>query len=153
MATARAFCKVPLEIQRQGYFPMNGVGLILHIDDEQSIRASMAMLLGTDGYSVRSASSGAEALQFTREGLNPDVIITDFNLGQQITGAEIAEEIRNVLSYAPPIIMLTGDASYARFPRIADMIFWLTHKPVNAQLLLVTLQNLVQLSRATRNVL
>jgi CheY-like chemotaxis protein len=61
---------------------MKCAGLIGHADDEQSIRACMSMLLGTDGCSVSGAASGAEALQFTRDGLNPDVIITDFNLGR-----------------------------------------------------------------------
>jgi CheY-like chemotaxis protein len=89
-------------------------GLILHVDDEQSIRASMSILLSTDGYEVSSAASGAEALQFARGGLHPDVLILDFNLGQQINGAEIAEQIRRVLSYAPPIIMLTGDVSHTQ---------------------------------------
>lgn len=128
-------------------------GLILHVDDEQSIRASMSILLSTDGYEVSSAASGTEALQLARGGLHPDVLIVDFNLGQQINGAELAEQIRRVLSYAPPIIMLTGDVSHAKFPRIAEVVVWLTHKPLNPQLLLVTLPSLVQLSRATRNLL
>jgi len=136
-----------------GPFPMNAgsAGLILHVDDEQSIRASMSILLSTDGYEVSSAASGAEALQFARGGLHPDVLILDFNLGQQINGAEIAEQIRRVLSYAPPIIMLTGDVSHAKFPRIVEVVVWLTRKPLNPKLLLVTLPSLVQLSRATRN--
>ncbi len=132
---------------------VGSAGLILHVDDEQSIRASMSILLSTDGYGVSSAASGAEALQFAHEGLHPDVLIVDFNLGQQINGAEIAEQIRRVLSYAPPIIMLTGDVSHAKFPRIVEVVVWLARKPLNPQLLLVTLPSLVQLSRATRNLL
>lgn len=128
-------------------------GLILHVDDEQSIRASMSILLSTDGYKVSSAASGPEAVQLVRGGLHPDVLIVDFNLGQQINGAEIAEAIRRVLSYAPPIIILTGDVSHAKFPRIAEVVLWLTRKPLNPKLLLVTLPCLVQLSRATRNLL
>jgi CheY-like chemotaxis protein len=73
-------------------------GLILHVDDEQSIRASMSILLSTDGYEVSSAASGAEALQFARGGLHPDVLILDFNLGQQINGAEIATRNSHALS-------------------------------------------------------
>jgi CheY-like chemotaxis protein len=126
-------------------------GLILHVDDEQSIRASMSILLSIDGYEVSSAASGTEALQFVREGLHPDVLIVDFNLGERINGAEIAEEIRRVLRYAPPIIILTGDVSHAKFPRIAEVVIWLTRKPLNPQLLLATLPSFVQLSRATRN--
>lgn len=130
---------------------VGSAGLILHVDDEPSIRASMSILLSTDGYGVSGAASGAEALQIAREGLHPDVLIVDYNLGQQINGADIAEQIRTVLSYAPPIIMLTGDVSHAKFPRIVEVVVWLARKPLNPQLLLVTLPSLVQLSRATRN--
>jgi len=128
-------------------------GLIMHVDDEQSIRASMSILLTTEGYRVSSAASGAEALQLVSGGIHPDVLIVDFNLGPQINGAEIAEEIRRVLSYAPPIIILTGDVRHAKFPRIAEVVVWLTCKPLNPRLLLITLPSLVQLSRATRNLL
>jgi hypothetical protein len=49
--------------------------------------------------------------------------------------------------------MLTGDVSHAKFPRIVEVVVWLTRKPLNPKLLLVTLPSLVQLSRATRNLL
>ncbi len=128
-------------------------GVILHVDDEQAVRASMALLLRTDGYGISSAASGTEALQFASDGLHPDVLIMDFNLGAHVNGAVVAEQIRQILCYTPPIIMLTGDVSRAKFPRIAEVIVWLTRKPLNPQLLLVSLPLLVQLSRATRNLL
>lgn len=128
-------------------------GLILHVDDERSVRDSLSMLLRTDNYEVRSASSGSEALQVANEGFCPDVLIVDFNLGQPPDGAEIAEQHCRVLGYPPSIIMLTGDVNHAKFPRISDAIFWLTRKPLNPQLLMLALPGLVQVSRATRNLL
>ena len=50
-------------------------GLILHVDDERSVRTSMSILLHADGYGVDSAASGAEALQLVSGGLRPDVLI------------------------------------------------------------------------------
>ena len=128
-------------------------GLILHVDDERLVRESMLVLLRADGYGVRSAASGTEALQFASEGLQPDVLIVDFNLGPQMNGVEVAKQIRKVLNYAPPVIILTGDVSHAKFHRMTEVVVWLTQKPLNPQLLLVTLPSLVQLSRATRNLL
>ena len=128
-----------------------GAGVILHVDDEQSVRASMAILLRTDGYEVSSAASGTEALQLASDGLHPDVLIVDFNLGnRQMNGTAIAEALRKILRYATPIIMLTGDVSNAKLPRMVEVVFWLTCKPLNPQLLLTALPNFVQLSRATR---
>jgi len=128
-------------------------GLILHVDDERSARESLSMLLRADGYAVSSAASGAEALQLASGGLHPDVLILDFNLDQQMNGAEVAEEIRRILDYAPPIIILTGDVNNAEFPCTTEVPVWLARKPLNPQLLLAALPSLVQLSRATRNLL
>ena len=126
-------------------------GLILHIDDERSVLESMSILLRGDGYEVSDAASGAAAVQRVSEGFHPDVLILDLHLGLQMDGLEVAEEIHKRLSYTPPIIILTGDASHARFPRIAEVLVWLTRKPLNPQLLLAALPSLVQLSRATRS--
>jgi len=126
-------------------------GLVLHLEDERLVRDSMAFLLRADGYVVSSAAGTAEALQMIREGMHPDVLIADFNLGPQITGAEVAEQMRGLLSYTLPIIMLTGDVSHAEFPRIAGAVVWLARKPLDPRVLLATLPGLVQISRATRN--
>lgn len=128
-------------------------GLILHVDDERTVRTSMSILLHQDGYEVSSAASGTEALQLARGGFHPDVLIVDFNLGLKVNGAEVAEQIRQILGYTPPIVILTGDVSQAKIPRIANVVVWLTSKPLNPQLLLAALPSFVQLSRATRELL
>jgi CheY-like chemotaxis protein len=126
---------------------------ILHLDDEWPVRESIAMLLRAEGYVVSSAATGTEAIQLASGGLCPDVLIVDFNLGEKLSGPEVAQQIRNLLSYAPPIIVLTGDAHRARLPRMIESVVWLVAKPVHPQLLLAALPGLVQLSRATREVL
>lgn len=126
---------------------------ILHLDDEQIVRESMSMLLHAEGYVMSSAATGTEAIQLVRGGLRPDVLIVDYNIGQQLSGPEVAQQIRDLLSYAPPIIVLTGDAYRAQFLRMIEVVVWLVSKPLNPQLLLAALPSLVQLSRATRNVL
>jgi len=123
---------------------------ILHLDDELIVRESMSTLLHAEGYEVSSAATGAEAIQLVRDGLRPDVLIVDYNLGQQLSGPEIAQQIHNLLRYAPPIVVLTGDAHRAQFLRLIEVVVWLVSKPLNPQLLLAALPSLVQLSRATR---
>ena len=127
-------------------------GLILHVDDERSVRDGLAMLLRVDGYEVLSAASGREALQLASGELHPDVLIVDYDLGDDMDGAEVAERIRGVLGYTPPIVMLTGDLSNAEVPCVTEVPVWLARKPLNPQRLLAALPGLVQLSRATRNV-
>jgi CheY-like chemotaxis protein len=125
----------------------------LHLDDDVAVRESMSMLLNSEGYAVSSAATGAEAIQLVRSGLRPDVLIVDYDLGEQLSGPEVAQQIRDLLSYAPPIIVLTGDAHRAQFLRAIEVVVWLVFKPLNPQLLLAALPGLVQLSRATRKVL
>lgn len=128
-------------------------GMILHVDDEPSVRSSLAALLRTDGYDVHGAASGPEALLLASQGLKPDILIVDFNLDQDMNGAEVAEQIRRVLHYTPPIIMLTGDLNNAEFPAITEVPVWLTRKPLDPQVLLAALPGLVELSRATRAII
>jgi len=126
---------------------------ILHLDDDSSVRESMSALLNAEGYVVSSAATGTEAIRLASGGLCPDVLIVDFSLGEQLSGPEVAQQIRDVLSYAPPIIVLTGDTHRAQFSRMIEVVVWLVSKPLNPQLLLAALPSLVQLSRATRKVL
>ncbi|WAS90809.1 response regulator [Nannocystis punicea] len=52
-------------------------GDILVVDDDESIREVMEMILADKGYRVRVAADGAEALQQLRDGAAPDVILLD----------------------------------------------------------------------------
>jgi CheY-like chemotaxis protein len=140
-----------LRIEGSIGFSMNIIpGLILHVDDDESVRESMSMLLRAEDYGIVSAANETEALQLLSAGLYPDVLIVDFHLSPRTNGAEVAEQIRTTLNYALPVIILTGDVTNARFPRIVEALVWLAPKPLNPQLLLAVLPNLVQLSRTTR---
>ncbi|MGD0492800.1 MAG: response regulator [Steroidobacteraceae bacterium] len=125
-------------------------GVILHIDDDRSVRESMALLLGMEGYAMNSAANGPDALELVHAGLEPDVLIADFNLESRMNGAETTEKIQRTLRYAPPVIMLTGDLSAAKIPRVAEVILWMTSKPLDPRVLLAALPGLVQVSRVTR---
>ena len=127
-------------------------GTVLHIEDDPQVRRAIATLLGADGYTLGAAASGTEALRLVSQGLRPDVLIVDFNLEDDLNGAEAAEQLRNALGYALPIILLTGDPSNAEAPWITDAPVWLAHKPTNGLVLLAAMPSLVQLSRALRDV-
>jgi two-component system CheB/CheR fusion protein len=125
-------------------------GTILQVDDDRQIREAMALLLRAEGYQVLGAGGGIEALQRVQDGLHPDVLILDFDLGEGMNGAEVAQQLRRSLGYSPPILMLTGDPASAEVPWITDAPVWLARKPLNPELLLAALPGLVQLSRTMR---
>jgi CheY-like chemotaxis protein len=111
-------------------------GLIMHVEDEQAVRDSLALVLSGEGYALSSAASGPAAMQLVAEGFRPDVLIVDFNLDDEMNGADVAQQLRRNLGYSPPIIMLTGNPTEAELPWITDAPVWLARKPLNPRLLL-----------------
>ena len=54
-------------------------GRILIADDEETARKSLATILGEDGYEVRAAADGEEALRLVAEE-SPDILLTDLRM-------------------------------------------------------------------------
>jgi CheY-like chemotaxis protein len=124
-------------------------GLVLHVDDDQDIRRSTALLLRCAGFETREASSGEDALT-QAEALRGrlDVLIVDYNLGLGMTGTEVAEEFARLLGHAVPTVMLTGDPANAEVPWLADAPVWVARKPLEPDTLLAALPALVDFRRA-----
>lgn len=79
---------------------------ILLIDDHESVRKTLEMVLIGRGYSVVSAESGAAALAVTSSYL-PDVLLCDVNLPDE-NGIDVALEIcRRVQNCR--MILISGD--------------------------------------------
>ncbi len=77
---------------------------VLVVDDEQTVRDTVALRLEQDGHRVITAADGAEALrQFRSE--KPDLILLDLML-PELSGIEITRIIRGESDV--PILMLTA---------------------------------------------
>jgi len=86
------------------------IARILVVDDEESMRRFLSILLEKDGHEVVLASGGAEAL--TRlESESFDVLITDLKM-PGMTGLELLEKVREV-DPSLPVVVLTAFASDA----------------------------------------
>ena len=80
---------------------------ILIIDDEPSIRTTLASILEDEGHRTISCESGEEGVaQFARDEF--DLILLDLWL-PGIDGLGVLERLRN--AGAPPIIMISGHGS------------------------------------------
>jgi CheY-like chemotaxis protein len=129
-------------------------GLILHVDDDEAMRRSTAMLLRSAGFETREATCGEQALaQADSLRGRLDVLIVDYNLGQSMTGTEVAEEFARLLGHAVPTVILTGDPANAEVPWLADAPVWLARKPLLPDTLLAALPPLVAFRRAVAGVL
>ena len=124
-------------------------GLVLHVDDDEAVRRSTAMLLRSAGFETREAAYAEQALTQV-ESLRGrlDVLIVDYDLGRGMTGTELAEEFARLLGHAVPTVMLTGDPANAEVPWLADAPVWVARKPMQAETLLAGLQPLVAFRRA-----
>lgn len=124
-------------------------GQILHVDDDEGMRRSTALLLRVAGFETREAASGEQALaqvEMLRGKL--DVLIVDYHLGNGMTGTEVAEELARLLGHAVPTIILTGDPANAEVPWLSDAPVWLARKPLMPETLLAALPALVDFRRA-----
>ncbi len=80
---------------------------LLLVEDEASLREPLEYLLQKEGYDVRIATTGQEALdQFARGGV--DLILLDLML-PEVSGLEVCRTIRATSSV--PIVMLTAKDS------------------------------------------
>ena len=79
----------------------------LVVDDSMLIRHTVCRYLEERGWSVESATDGAEAVQFLQH-FRPDLIVTDMMM-PRMTGSELITELKNdPLTAAIPIIILCG---------------------------------------------
>jgi two-component system, OmpR family, KDP operon response regulator KdpE len=80
-----------------------GKGNILVVDDEPQITRVLKTTLSTQGYGVRTASDGDEAIQMMRDW-TPDLVITDLRM-PNLGGLELCRHIR--AKSRVPIIVLS----------------------------------------------
>ncbi|NVJ24364.1 MULTISPECIES: sigma-54-dependent transcriptional regulator [Myxococcus] len=81
---------------------------VLVVDDEESVRTFMSELLGSAGYQVRSAGSGAQALEMLAGG-SFDAVLLDVVM-PEMSGLEVLRRYRAQGGNAPVVVLsgLTG---------------------------------------------
>jgi two-component system CheB/CheR fusion protein len=97
-------------------------GAVLIVEDDPAVREMLAMLFEGEGHQTTAVAGSNEALQLAALGaLPPDVIIiADYNLPGDLTGAEVVARLRQSLRREVPAIILTGDISSNTLRKIAD---------------------------------
>ena len=125
-------------------------GTILIVEDDPDVRELLEQLLTSEGHQVAVACYAAEALQLVgRLGLEPDLILTDYNLPNGLNGLEFTENLRDALHRDIPGIILTGDISTDTLHKISLRECVRLNKPVRLAELSEAIQRLLPLSRAS----
>src|SRR5581483_10464329 len=84
---------------------------ILITDDESNIRLMLRTALESDGYTVREASNGREALEAIRN-TPPDLMVLDMNM-PEVDGMTVLEQMKTLAANVtrPRVIVLTAYGS------------------------------------------
>lgn len=95
---------------------------VLHVDDEPDIREVAALALEMDpDMTVRSASSGQEALDWLESGYAPDVILLDVMM-PTLDGPGTLERLRQMPQHvSTPVIFMTARAQSHELDRFLGL--------------------------------
>ena len=89
---------------------------LLVVDDDASVREALALVLGLDGFEVRTAGDGREAIRTLSSG-KPDAVILDV-LMPGLDGLEVCRRMR-AAGDRTPVLMLTARAELSE--RVAGL--------------------------------
>ncbi len=109
---------------------------VILIEDHPLVRASQRMLLEAEGYRVAEIAASADLAGFDAAGAGAQVIIADFDLGEDLTGIEVALEIMRRASAHIPTLVLSGSLGHRSVPAAAAAAMPLMMKPASEQRLL-----------------
>ncbi|MDE6018449.1 MAG: sigma-54 dependent transcriptional regulator [Muribaculaceae bacterium] len=83
--------------------------MLLIVDDDNSVRVSLKLLLKRNGYEVATASAPAEAIAFIRAA-RPDLVVMDMNYSRTTSGEEGLTLLKQIKVFHPdvPVILITA---------------------------------------------
>ena len=129
--------------------PANPNKTILVVDDEAPIRELLRQQLSAQGYKLREAKDGRDAIAEVKKQI-PDLVILDVKM-PEMSGFDVAAVLKhNPQSMSIPIIMLSVEEEQERGYRLG-VDRYLT-KPINTQELLNTVRYLLSQGTSTKKI-
>ena len=116
---------------------------VLLVEDDPGVRDATRMLLNVEGYRVSAVASREEALRSAREEGAPDLLITDYHLGNGELGTEVLAALRENLRTEVKAVLVTGDTSTVVKHMPHDPGLRIASKPIDAERLLTLLKELL----------
>lgn len=115
--------------------------VVLVVDDEESIREGVRLLLLEWGYQPVTAADADEAERAVQalDG-HVDLVLSDLHLGDGADGVDVIAAVRRLCGPELPAILITGDTGHEQLQRIASAGAALLFKPVPPRQLFNALQ-------------
>jgi DNA-binding response OmpR family regulator len=109
------------------------------VDDNASLARSFLSLLRNEGFDPLVFQAGQPALDYIRDN-RPDLALIDIHL-PDVSGLEIARQLRQTHGSSLPIIICSGDSSLDALHALPDAgATHFFHKPVSASRLMACLK-------------
>jgi signal transduction histidine kinase/CheY-like chemotaxis protein len=104
---------------------------VVVIDDDTLVLDSMRGVLRSWGCNVVVAKSeGAALALLAAQARQPDLIISDYRLGEGKTGFQVIEHLRGAIGADIPAFLISGDSAPERLREASASGYYLLHKPV-----------------------
>ena len=119
-------------------------GTILVVEDDPEVRDLLDLLLKGEGHIVITVQDGAAALEMAdKRSVQPDVILSDYNLPNAMNGIEVTTKLREKFKKHIPVIILTGDISTETLRKISAHDCVQLNKPVKVKEITQVIQRLL----------
>ena len=129
-----------MEPRRKSRMPRS-TGAVLVVEDDDSVRRFLELILRRHGYVARSARTAEEALRLLEGGFGPDALLTDLGLPGE-GGLELARHLRDE-GICRRALLISGYAGEAQSEKARSEGFPLLPKPFTSERLLRKLRRIL----------
>jgi CheY-like chemotaxis protein len=106
---------------------------IMIVDDSEDIRSLLSVSLESAGYFTISSADGSHALRILRQGVRPDLIISDIEM-PLVTGTELANAVSREFP-AIPLMLMSGRVAIGKDELHALAVRSFVEKPFSTALI------------------
>jgi signal transduction histidine kinase/CheY-like chemotaxis protein len=117
---------------------------VLVIEDDALVRSALVGLLTAWGIKVFEASALSGALAIVANGVQPDLLISDYRLQAGDNGIEAVTQLRAALHQSLPAFLMSGDTDPELIAQAQAQGLTLLHKPVRPAKLRSLLRRLLK---------
>jgi len=116
---------------------------VLVIEDDALSLNALETLLGSWGCQVRAVPDLPQALQALHGGFAPELLVSDYRIGEGVNGLDAIASLRALAGFAVPACLISGDAHAELIAAASALGLKLLHKPVRPEQLRLVLRALV----------